>query len=90
VKLADATVLSGVPRNEDNFSLQMQTDDGKFHFLDKSKIVSLTRSTASAMPADYGKTLSSTQLNDLMSYLVTVSGATHPSKAGSVEDGDDE
>jgi cytochrome c oxidase cbb3-type subunit III len=90
VKLADATVLSGVPRNEDNFSLQMQTDEGKFHFLDKSKIVSLTRSTASAMPADYGKTLSSTQLNDLMSYLVTVSGATHPSKAATVEDGDDE
>lgn len=90
VKLADSTVLSGARRNEDNFSLQMQTEDGKFHFLDKSKIVSLTRSTTSAMPADYGKTLSSIQLNDLMSYLLAVSGATHPSKAASVEDGDDE
>jgi cytochrome c oxidase cbb3-type subunit III len=90
VKLADATALSGVSRNEDNFSLQIQTDDGKFYFLDKSKIVSLTHSTASAMPADYGKTLSSTQLNDLVSYLLAASGATHRSKAGSLEDGDDE
>jgi len=88
--LADATTLTGVTRNEDNFSLQLQTPDGAFHLLDKSDIRSLRYAGKSLMPADYGTTLSAAELNDLVSYLVRAakSGETH--KAQREYDDDDE
>ena len=39
----DGKKLSGVARNEDNFSLQLQTLDGAFHMLDKSDLARLER-----------------------------------------------
>lgn len=65
----------GVLRNEDNFTLQMQTLDGNFHFFDKSKLAQIDRQTHSLMPADYGSKLSKSELNDLVSYLI---GASRP------------
>src|ERR1700693_2319645 len=41
VSTRDRRRLSGFARNEDNFSLQLQTLDGKSHFLDKSAVVSV-------------------------------------------------
>jgi cytochrome c oxidase cbb3-type subunit III len=64
--------LAGVLRNEDNFSLQVQSLDGSFHLLLKSDVASMTRNSNSLMPADYGSTLSSTELNDLISFLMSV------------------
>jgi len=37
IVLPDRTILTGIPRNEDNFSLQIQTPDGSFHLLIKRK-----------------------------------------------------
>ena len=34
----DGQTLTGMIRNEDNFSLQLQTMDGKFHFLQESRV----------------------------------------------------
>jgi cytochrome c oxidase cbb3-type subunit III len=89
VLLADAMVLSGLPRNEDNFSLQLLTPDGVFHLLNKSDIRSLTYAGRSPMPSDYASTLSSAELNDLVSYLLRTSEKARrvESKA---EDGDEE
>ena len=70
VVLADSTSLSGVARNEDNFSLQLQTLDGVFHLLNKSDIRTQTYIGRSAMPSDYGSTLSSAELNDLVGHLL--------------------
>ena len=61
--------LSGVARNEDNFSLQLQGTDGEFHLLMKSQIAKVERTGASLMPADYGTRLSSAELDDLVSYI---------------------
>ena len=73
VILADSTTLSGVARNEDNFSLQLQTPDGIFHLLNKSDIKDLTYTGLSPMPSDYGVILSRGELNDLVSYLLDTS-----------------
>jgi cytochrome c oxidase cbb3-type subunit III len=61
--------LSGLVRNEDNFSLQLQGADGTFHLLMKSQIAKLERTCRSLMPADYGSRLSSAELDDLVSFI---------------------
>jgi putative heme-binding domain-containing protein len=58
-------------RNEDNFSLQLQTLDGTFYFVDKSDLEGLS-SSQTLMPSDYGSSLSSDELNDVVSYLMRV------------------
>jgi cytochrome c oxidase cbb3-type subunit 3 len=91
VKLADSTVLRGMLRNEDNFSLQLQTRDGSFHLLNKTHIVWLHRQESSAMPWDYNRTLSPTELSDLASYLLKTAGAENTrTPVHSLEDADDE
>jgi putative heme-binding domain-containing protein len=64
--------LAGVLRNEDNFSLQLQSLDGAFHLLMKSDVASVRRDLNSLMPADYASTLSAGDLNDLVSFLMSV------------------
>lgn len=63
--------LDGMIRNEDNFSLQFQTKDGVFHFVQKSDVRALDRLDASLMPSDFGERLSVSELNDLVSYLIS-------------------
>ncbi len=65
---------TGIVRNEDNFSVQMQTRDGAFHFFDKSDAGRIERPAGSLMP-QYGSRLSRTDLDDLISYLVRSAGA---------------
>lgn len=61
--------FTGVLRNEDNFSLQLQTPDGAFHFFDKSSLTRIERNAAPLMPGDYGQRLSKNELDDLVTYL---------------------
>jgi cytochrome c oxidase cbb3-type subunit 3 len=63
--------LTGVLRNEDNFSMQIQSDDGAFHSVLKSDVTSINRSATTLMPSDYGSTLNATELNDLISFLMS-------------------
>jgi cytochrome c oxidase cbb3-type subunit III len=62
----------GIVRNEDNFSLQLQSADGAFYFLSKADLKTLERAPESIMPADYGSRLSEVELNDLVNYLVSL------------------
>jgi putative heme-binding domain-containing protein len=64
--------FTGVLRNEDNFSLQLQSLDGAFHLLMKSDVASMRRDSNSLMSADYGSTLSAGEMNDLVSFLMSV------------------
>jgi cytochrome c oxidase cbb3-type subunit 3 len=63
--------LTGVLRNEDNFSMQLQSPDGAFHSVIKSDVASINRSATPLMPTDYGSTLSAAELNDLVSFLMS-------------------
>jgi putative heme-binding domain-containing protein len=73
VKARDGQEVSGLVRNEDNFSLQLQTLDGGFRLLAKSEIESVRRA-GPLMPADYGATLTAAELDDLVAFLMRVSG----------------
>jgi cytochrome c oxidase cbb3-type subunit III len=91
VNLSDSATLTGVARSEDNFSIQLQTQDGTFHMLNKSDIRGLTYTGQSAMPSDYEKTLSSGELNDLVSFLMETSRSVkrNPTKRPYGFDGDE-
>ncbi len=67
----DGQKFSGVLRNEDNFSVQLQTLDGSFHLFTKAELQSLVRSSEPLMPSNYGSTLSPNEIDDLISFLVT-------------------
>jgi putative heme-binding domain-containing protein len=87
--LRDGRVLEGIARNEDNFSLQLQSVDGTFHFLQKSEIAKVAPHTQPLMPRDYGSTLTPAQLDDLVGYLMTVARqAKSPSPADSEREDD--
>jgi cytochrome c oxidase cbb3-type subunit III len=91
-RLVTATTRSGEKvvgriRDEDNFSLQLQTLEGAFHFLTKSDLESLEYNSQSLMPSDYSSTLHPDELNDVVSYLIKVAGASGtPKKADEWED----
>jgi cytochrome c oxidase cbb3-type subunit 3 len=69
--------FEGAIRNEDNFSLQLQTKDGSFHFFQKSDLQNVERSDRSPMPANYRESLSSVELDDLVNYLMNAAAARH-------------
>jgi cytochrome c oxidase cbb3-type subunit 3 len=66
----DGDRLEGVIRNEDNFSVQLQTKDGSFHFLQKSNLQTVEPLGHSLMPTNYGQRLTADELNDLVSYVM--------------------
>jgi cytochrome c oxidase cbb3-type subunit 3 len=70
VTLRDGRVLTGIARNEDNFSLQLQSLDGLFHLLNKSDIVQVELQPHTPMPSNYGALLSPAELDDLVKYMV--------------------
>jgi cytochrome c oxidase cbb3-type subunit III len=70
VSTRDGGRMTGFARNEDNFSLQLQTLDGRFHFLDKAKVASVDYATAEG--GDVGKKLSKSDVDALISYFVRV------------------
>lgn len=66
----DGRKFSGMIRNEDNASLQLQDGDGRFYLLMKSSLVSVQRKTGDPMPVDYAHRLSSSELDDLVGYIL--------------------
>jgi cytochrome c oxidase cbb3-type subunit III len=68
----DGDEISGLVRNEDNFSIQLQALDGTFHLLDKSKLATIMFEPEPVMPSDYDSKLSKEELNQLVAYLVSV------------------
>jgi cytochrome c oxidase cbb3-type subunit 3 len=87
--LRDGQVLEGIVRNEDNFSLQLQSVDGAFHLLKKSDIAKVEPDAKPLMPADYGSTLTPAQLDDLVGYLMTVARQTKSQSSADSEREDD-
>jgi|SRR5215469_17621282 len=65
--------LEGLMRNEDNFSMQLQTADGNFHLLRKNDVQSCEHRDGSLMPGNYRERLSDSELDDLISYLMKTS-----------------
>jgi cytochrome c oxidase cbb3-type subunit III len=72
VATMDGKTQTGIARNEDNFSLQLQTIDGAFHLFTKSELQSVEYQPRSLMPDDYGSKLTRQELDDLVSYLMSI------------------
>ena len=70
VTARDGRKYSGMVRNEDNFSLQLQSMDGTFHFFQKPDVARIERQAKPLMPDNYGSTLSGGDLDDVVSYLI--------------------
>jgi putative heme-binding domain-containing protein len=87
----DGQTFTGIARNEDNFSLQLQTKDGGFHFFEKSSLRDLEHRAESLMPSDYATRLNAQEVNDVISYLMSVARSTQPNKVdrkrGAAEEG---
>jgi cytochrome c oxidase cbb3-type subunit III len=73
--------FTGVIRNEDNFSLQLQTSDGAFYFLMKAELATLEYQAQSPMPTDYGDRLRPQELDNLISYLHSLKAAEDTASA---------
>lgn len=80
--------MEGIIRNEDNFSVQLLTRDGAFHFIQKSDLQAIEPLGQSLMPSNYQERLGSGELNDLVSFLMNAAPAPGKAQALSkVEDG---
>lgn len=77
------STLVGLARNEDNFSVQLQTSDGRFHLLMKSDLASLRHEPRSLMPSDYGSRLSTAEIDDIISFIAICRGGNQARKIGS-------
>lgn len=77
----DGQKFSGMIRNQDNASLQLQDGDGRLYLLMKSTLVSVQRKMVDPMPTDYGQRLSSTELDDLVSYILREARRPDPSSS---------
>ena len=81
ITFANGSSREGVVRNEDNFSLQLQSLDGTFHLVQKLEISAVKPSEQPLVHADYGKTLTPGQLEDLVSYLMHIAEKEPPKDA---------
>jgi len=61
--------LTGVLKNEDNFSVDLQTQDGRYFLLDRSQLARVSDSGRSLMPRDYAQVLSPRELDDIAEFL---------------------
>ena len=77
LRLRDSQQLTGVIRNEDNFSIQLQLLDGTFRFFSRSDIAAIENSPEPIMPINYGTILTGTELDDLVKYLRTAAHSEH-------------
>jgi cytochrome c oxidase cbb3-type subunit III len=86
--LRDGQQFVGRVRNEDNFSLQLQSMDGTFHFVMKSELEKLEYDSQPLMPTNFGSSLAVSELNDLISYLLSAAGNMDSQKRANENDMD--
>jgi hypothetical protein len=75
---------------KDNFSVSIQTPDGAFHYLPNSELAHVDLYSHSLMPS--GSTLSGTEVEDLISYLLQTGdeSSKHSSTHSAKSDDDDD
>jgi len=71
---AEGRELKGVAKNEDTFSLQFMDMQQNLHSYSKSELKKVTHVRKSVMPAYPEQVLSSSDLQDLIAFLVTLRG----------------
>jgi len=65
----DGHRLSGIAKNDNNFSLQLLDSHDRLQFFTSDELREVIYKKQSLMPSDYGKTLTSGELQDLIAFL---------------------
>lgn len=65
----DGQRVSGIIKNEDNFSLQLLDNHDELRLFLRSNLREIHYTKSSLMPADYDKTLTPSELQDLLAFL---------------------
>jgi len=89
VRTRDGQTVAGLVREEDNFSLALQTQDGQFHMFRKDRLLRVRYTGHSSMPTNYGQTLSSADLDNLVSFLIRTADTSSQIQGKSAKAGDD-
>lgn len=76
VQTKAGTKLSGVIRHENNFNIDLQTEDGQYHSLVRSDLADVHYTGHSLMPNDYGTKLTPAELDNIVSFLISAGHAT--------------
>jgi len=74
----------GLMRNQDAWSVQFVTMDGRFHSLNRADLTSVTIKPGGIMPTDYDKRLTPDEFRDLMAFL-TRQGTKVAASSGGAE-----
>lgn len=69
--------FTGVLRNEDNFAVDVQSEDGRYHMLARSDLSDIQYTGHSLMPRDYSARLMAKELNDIVSFLIVAGRTQH-------------
>jgi cytochrome c oxidase cbb3-type subunit III len=69
--------LTGVLRNEDNFTVALQSEDGRYHLFPRSDLREVQYTGHSLMPRDYAKRLTPKELDDLVSFIIAAGSPAH-------------
>src|SRR5882757_9526083 len=69
ITLQDGTQFEGLVKNEDSYSIVLQTLNGAYRFLDRRQIRTLTNSSRTLGPENLAQRLSAQQMADLLAYL---------------------
>ena len=69
---AEGNEVAGMRMNEDSYSIQLMDVAGRMHSLDKQSLNELDKQFDSSLMTSYQDTFSNTELDDLVSYLMTL------------------
>ena len=69
MQLRDGTVIQGVARNRDSYSLQVIDFRRALHLIQMQDVRTIEIGESSPMPSDYGADLSEKELTNLFAFL---------------------
>ena len=68
-RYTDGRRLSGIAKNDNNFSLQLLDTNDRLQLFTSDELAKVTYGRESLMPSNYGKVLTSDEFQDLMAFL---------------------
>jgi cytochrome c oxidase cbb3-type subunit III len=75
VLMKNGQKISGLVKDEDNFSMQMLSEKGALVSIEKSDAAKIDRAATPLMPSDYGTRLTPSDLQDLVAYVASQAGS---------------
>jgi putative heme-binding domain-containing protein len=78
--------VSGVLRNEDNFSLQVLGSDNALHLFKRDQLREVIYEEKSLMPSDYDKKLTADEMKDLLAFLSRQGKVARAARDGQQDD----